>query len=59
MCFFEIFLGFHYNLFEFSVAPFSGQQVSTIPSEFQNTVNMNFPANALVFNFFGAGDSLW
>jgi len=57
--FFEIFLGFHYSLFEFILAPLSSQQMSTISSEFQITVNMNFPADALVLNFFSAGDSLW
>jgi hypothetical protein len=44
---------------EFTVAPFSRKSMSTTPSEFQNTVNMTFPAEALVLNFFGAGDPFW
>jgi hypothetical protein len=51
------FFGFQYSA-EFTVAPFSTKSVSTTPSQFQNTDNMTFPAQALDLNFFGAGKPL-
>ena len=61
------FLVMHFlRFFKFSIqsskltlAPFSRKSVSKTHLGFQNTVNITFPAEALILNFFGAGDSLW
>ena len=46
-------------MFWFTVACFSRKSVCTSSSSFQNTVNLIFPSEASVLNFFGAGDPLW
>ena len=53
------FFRFSIQSYKLTVAPFSRKSVSKTYLEFQNTANMTFPAEALVLNFFGAGDSLW